>query len=353
MSLYWTDIVRRLDPYVPGEQPQDQQYIKLNTNESPYPPSPHVTEAIQDYAIDSLRLYPDPESVELRETLAQHHDLKLDQVFVGNGSDEVLAHSFQAFFKQSKPLLYPDISYSFYPVYCGLYDIEFERIPLDADFQINCADYNRPNGGIILPNPNAPTGIALPLDAIRSLLDSSSSVVIIDEAYVDFGTESADSLIDEYDNLLVTQTFSKSRSLAGLRLGYALGNKDLIEALNRVKNSFNSYPIDRLTGAAAIASVKDGNYFGQCNEKVIASRESLSLALVALGFRVYPSSSNFVFVEHRSKPAVDIYNELKRAGILVRYFKAARIDNCLRITIGNDQECQQLLAALKPLLGEN
>ena len=235
MSQYWSDIVRRLDPYVPGEQPQDQQYIKLNTNESPYPPSPQVAHAIKDYAIDSLRLYPDPESVELRQTLAQHHGLQVDQVFVGNGSDEVLAHCFQAFFKQSKPLLYPDISYSFYPVYCGLYDIEFEKISLDADFQINCADYLRPNGGIILPNPNAPTGIALPLEAIRSLLEFSSSVVIIDEAYVDFGAESADSLVDEYDNLLVTQTFSKSRSLAGLRLGYALGNKDLIEALNRVK----------------------------------------------------------------------------------------------------------------------
>jgi len=350
MSQYWTDIVRRLQPYVPGEQPQDQQYIKLNTNESPYPPSPQVARAIQNYRIDSLRLYPDPESIELRKALAQHHGLEINQVFVGNGSDEVLAHSFQAFFKQSQPLLYPDISYSFYPVYCGLYNIEFEKIPLDRDFQIKCADYTRPNGGIILPNPNAPTGIALPLDAIRNLLVNSDSVVIIDEAYVDFGTESADSLVNEFDNLLVIQTFSKSRSLAGLRLGYALGHQNLIEGLNRVKNSFNSYPIDRLAEVAATASVEDQSYFAQCNEKIIASRESLSQSLEALGFRVYPSSSNFVFVEHGSKLAVEIYNELKLAGILVRYFKSARIDNCLRITVGNEEECTKLLAALNSIL---
>jgi len=351
MSQYWTDLVHRLDPYVPGEQPQDQQYIKLNTNESPYPPSPNVSEVLRAYSIEDLRLYPDPESVVLRKTLAQHHGLVASQVFVGNGSDEVLAHGFMAFFKRQKPLLYPDISYSFYPVYCQLYDIEFEKIPLDDNFQINCADYNRTNGGIILPNPNAPTGIALPLNAIRSLLEQSDSVVIIDEAYVDFGAESADSLIDEYDNLLVTRTFSKSRSLAGLRLGYALGHADLIEALNRVKNSFNSYPIDRLASAAAVASVKDEDYFQQCNEKIIASRTTLSQSLAALNFRVYPSSSNFVFAEHATKPAVEIYEALKQAGILVRYFKSARIDNCLRITVGSTEECQQLVEQLKRILG--
>lgn len=350
MNPYWSDTVRRLDPYVPGEQPQDQQYIKLNTNENPYPPSPAVTRAIQDYDVDSLRRYPDPESTELRQALADYHQLTIDQVFIGNGSDEVLAHAFQAFFKQPKPLLFPDISYSFYPVYCSLYDIEYEKIALDDSFQIKCDDYLRSNGGIILPNPNAPTGTALPLDAIRKLVEQSDAVVIIDEAYVDFGAESADALIDQYDNLLVIQTFSKSRSLAGLRLGYGLGDSNLIEALNRVKNSFNSYPIDRLASDAAIASVVDNEYFEQCNRQVIESRENLSSTLNTLGFRVYPSSSNFLFVEHKCMAAADIYSGLKQAGILVRYFKSARIDNCLRISIGTEQECEALVRALRVIL---
>jgi len=352
MSQYWTDIVRGLDPYVPGEQPQDQQYIKLNTNESPYPPSPQVARALAEYDLVSLRLYPDPESVLLREALAEHHQLTIDQIFVGNGSDEVLAHCFQAFFKQSRPLLFPDISYSFYPVYCGLYAIEFNKIPLNDNFQINPSDYARPNGGIILPNPNAPTGIALPPGSIVELLENSGAVVIVDEAYVDFGAESASSLIDKFDNLLVTQTFSKSRSLAGIRLGYALGNPALIEGLNRVKNSFNSYPIDRLTSIAAIASINDQDYFEDCRQKIIASRESLSTTLAKLGFNVYPSSSNFVFVEHADRDASDLYHQLKQRGILVRYFKSARIDNCLRITIGTEAECQQLIDTLESLLSE-
>ena len=350
MSQYWTDIVRDLDPYVPGEQPQDQQYIKLNTNESPYPPSPRVQKVLAEYDINNLRLYPDPESVQLREALARHHQLEVDQVFVGNGSDEVLAHCFQAFFKQSNPLLFPDISYSFYPVYCRLYAIEFARVALDANFQINPADYNQANGGIILPNPNAPTGIALPLSSIVELLNSTDSVVIVDEAYVDFGTDSAATLIDEYDNLLVTQTFSKSRSLAGIRLGYALGNTTLVEGLNRVKNSFNSYPIDRLTSAVAIATINDQVYFEDCCKKVISSRDNLSKALLALGFKIYPSSSNFVFVEHPDRLASDLYQQLKERGILVRYFSSARIDNCLRITVGTEEECQQLIATLHTLI---
>lgn len=350
MSQYWTDLVRRLNPYVPGEQPKDQQYLKLNTNESPYPPSPEVANALRDFDTDLLRLYPDPESIELRQLLSRQHDVSPDQVFVGNGSDEVLAHSFQAFFKQQKPILFPDISYSFYPVYCALYEIEFNKIPLDNDFQIGIDDYAQPNGGIILPNPNAPTGIALSLRTIITLLENTESVVIIDEAYVDFGTESAASLIEQYDNLLVTQTFSKSRSLAGLRLGYALGNVELIEALNRVKNSFNSYPIDRLASIMAIASVKDQAYFEQCNQKIINSRKKLSDSLATLGFNVYPSSSNFVFVEHQSMAAATLYGELKQAGILVRYFSSPRIDNCLRITIGTEQECQQLLTAIELIL---
>lgn len=350
MNQYWSATVSRLDPYVPGEQPQDQQYIKLNTNESPYPPSPSVARAIQEYNIDSLRLYPDPESKALKQALAGHHGLSAEQVFVGNGSDEVLAHAFQAFFKQSRPLLFADISYSFYPVYCALYDIEFEKIALDSDFCIDINAFKRDNGGIILPNPNAPTGIALTLAEIETILKNTDAVVIIDEAYVDFGTESADSLVDSYDNLLVVQTFSKSRSLAGLRLGYALGNTNLIEALNRIKNSFNSYPIDRIAGIAAIASIEDQDYFQQCNRRVIENRENLSAKLTSLGFRVYPSSSNFVFVEHDKMAAADLYDSLKQAGILVRYFKSPRIDNCMRITIGTDAECDALVSALNSIL---
>lgn len=350
MNQYWSATVSRLDPYVPGEQPQDQQYIKLNTNESPYPPSPSVARAIQEYNIDSLRLYPDPESKALKQALAGHHGLSAEQVFVGNGSDEVLAHAFQAFFKQSRPLLFADISYSFYPVYCALYDIEFEKIALDSDFCIDINAFKRDNGGIILPNPNAPTGIALTLAEIETILKNTDAVVIIDEAYVDFGTESADSLVDSYDNLLVVQTFSKSRSLAGLRLGYALGNTNLIEALNRIKNSFNSYPIDRIAGIAAIASIEDQDYFQQCNRRVIENRENLSAKLTSLGFRVYPSSSNFVFVEHDKMAAADLYDSLKQAGILVRYFKSPRIDNCIRITIGTDAECDALVSALNSIL---
>ncbi len=352
MNQYWSATVGRLEPYVPGEQPQDQQYIKLNTNESPYPPSPAVANAIQEYDASTLRLYPDPESTALKQALAQHHGLSAGQVFVGNGSDEVLAHAFQAFFKQSKPVLFADISYSFYPVYCALYEIEYRKVPLDSNFHIDINTFKQDSGGIILPNPNAPTGIALPLEEIESILQNANAVVIIDEAYVDFGAESAARLVDSYDNLLVVQTFSKSRSLAGLRLGYALGNASLIEALNRIKNSFNSYPIDRIASVAAIASIKDQAYFEQCNREVIKNRENLSAQLTTLGFRVYPSSSNFVFVEHSKKPAAQIYQALKQAGILVRYFKSPRIDNCLRITIGTDAECDALVNALKSILAD-
>ena len=352
MNPYWSKNIHRLDPYVPGEQPQDQAYIKLNTNENPYPPAPAVTRTIQNYDIDALRRYPDAESTALRQVLANYHNLSNNQVFVGNGSDEVLAHAFQAFFKRPQPLLFPDISYSFYPVYCALYDIDFEQIPLHDDLSIDINDYNRPNGGIILPNPNAPTGIALSQQAIQTLVEQADGVVIIDEAYVDFGTESADSFINACDNLLVVRTFSKSRSLAGLRLGYALGNNHLIEALRRIKNSFNSYPVDQLTSAAAIASIKDQAYFEHCSRQIISHRENLSKALKTLGFQVYPSSSNFVFVEHAEKAAVDIYQALKQAGILVRYFNAARINNCLRISVGTKQECQVLITTLDEILAK-
>ncbi len=351
MNRYWSKQIEALDPYIPGEQPQDQQYIKLNTNENPYPPTPALTNVLRNFEAAQLCRYPDPESTELIASLAANQGLDASQVFVGNGSDEVLAHAFQAFFRQDYPILFPDISYSFYPVYCKLYQIEYHQPALDSQFRINIRDYAVANGGIIIPNPNAPTGIALETGALRELLaDNPESVVIIDEAYVDFGAESASQLIAEFPNLLVVQTFSKSRSLAGLRLGFALGQENLIEALQRVKNSFNSYPVDSLTSACALASLADEDYFQQCCQQVIASRERLSAELQQLGFEVFPSSSNFVFVRHASADAATLYHELKSAGILVRYFKKARIDNCLRISIGSDPECDALIAALHKIL---
>ena len=350
MSKYWTDLVHQLDPYVPGEQPQDQQFIKLNTNENPYPPSAEVAKTIQAYAHDSLRLYPDPESIHLRQTLATYHNIDIEQIFVGNGSDEVLAHSFQAFFKQAEAILFPDISYSFYTVYCALYQIDYQTVALDDTFCVNPADYKRSNGGIIIANPNAPTGIAMDLDSVREMLNHNDSVVIIDEAYVDFGAESAIELIGQYPNLLIIRTFSKSRSLAGLRLGYALGQHELIEGLDRVKNSFNSYPIGSLDSAIAIASLNDEKYFQQCRERILDTRSWLSDSLVKLGFEVLPSSSNFLFARHQSRSASDLYIGLKDNAILVRHFKSARIENFLRISIGTDDECAALIDALKQLL---
>jgi histidinol-phosphate aminotransferase len=351
MNRYWSKQIEGLDPYTPGEQPRDQQYIKLNTNENPYPPSPAVANILRNFEVAQLRRYPDPESTDLIAALAAYQGLNASQVFVGNGSDEVLAHAFQAFFRQDYPILFPDISYSFYPVYCKLYQIEYQQPVLDPQFCINIQDYASANGGIIIPNPNAPTGIALEKGALRELLaDNPESVVIIDEAYVDFGAESACPLIAEFPNLLVVQTFSKSRSLAGLRLGLALGQENLIEALQRVKNSFNSYPVDSLTSACALAALADEDYFQQCRQRVIASRERLSAELQQLGFEVFPSSSNFVFVRHASAAAATLYHDLKSAGILVRYFKMARIDNCLRISIGTDTECDALIGALQDIL---
>ena len=350
MSQYWTDIVNQLEPYVPGEQPRDQQYVKLNTNENPYPPSPRVIEAIDGYDKNRLKLYPDPESTALREALAQRFEVQSDNVFIGNGSDEVLAHSFQAFFKQQRPLLFPDISYSFYPVYCGLYQIDYQTIPLKDDFTIDIEDYRIDNGGIIFPNPNAPTSLLLPLEQIESLCQNNSSVVIVDEAYVDFGGESAIPLTKQHTNLLVTHSFSKARSLAGLRLGYAIGHHDLIEALNRIKNSFNSYPIDSIAQTAALASLADEDYFRHSSDKIIATREAMTRQLADLGFEVLPSGANFVFAQHESQPAEQLYLQLKAKGVLVRYFNKPRIDNYLRITVGADAEVAILISKLKEML---
>ena len=354
MSQFWSDIVHDLTPYVPGEQPKLKDLIKLNTNENPYGPSPKVLEALKAEVGDSLRLYPDPNSDRLKNTIADYHGLTANQVFVGNGSDEVLAHIFQGLFKQLRPLIFPDITYSFYPVYCGLYGIEYEAIPLDRHFEINIHDYDRPNGGIIFPNPNAPTGIPLELTRVESLLQKNRhSVVVVDEAYVDFGTESAVKLINVYPNLLVTQSLSKARSLAGLRVGFALGHPDLIEALTRVKDSFNSYPIDRLAEAGAIAAIEDVDYFDKTCQKVVATRESLIKRLDGMGFVVLPSGGNFIFAKHTAVDGAQLSERLREQNIIVRHFKKPeRITPYIRITVGTELQTEQLINALTLILSQ-
>jgi histidinol-phosphate aminotransferase len=352
MSKFWSEVVHGLTPYVPGEQPKLNNLVKLNTNENPYGPSPKVIVALQLEVAETLRLYPDPNSDKLKAAIAENFGLQANQVFIGNGSDEVLAHVFQALLNHSRPLLFPDITYSFYPVYCGLYGIESEIIPLNNQFEIDVSDYDRPNGGIIFPNPNAPTGVPLALVEIEKLLKfNTESVVVIDEAYVDFGTESAVKLINAYPNLLVTQTLSKARSLAGLRVGYALGHKDLIEALVRVKDSFNSYPIDRFAEAGATAAMQDKAYFEQTCEKVIATRAALVQGLQALDFEVLPSGANFVFAKHKTHDGAALTEKLRDKNIIIRHFKKpARIAPYLRITIGTDTQSKQLLDALTTIL---
>ncbi len=356
MSRYWSPVVHGLTPYVPGEQPKLEHLVKLNTNEHPYGPSPRALEAIQAAAGDSLRLYPDPNAEALKAALAAYCHLRADQVFVGNGSDEVLAHTFMALLNQEQPLWFPDITYSFYPVYCGLYGIRSRTVPLTEDFSIHADDYlphgdQRP-GGIIFPNPNAPTGRLLPLADIERVVASNPDVVVVvDEAYVDFGGESAITLVDRHPNLLVVQTFSKSRSLAGLRVGFAVGHADLIEALERVKNSFNSYPIDRLAIAGAVASVQDEGHFQQSCRKVMATREVLVTRMTGLGFEVLPSGANFIFARHPAHDAAGLSAALRQRAIIVRHFRQPRIDQFLRITVGTDQQCGILIGALTEILG--
>ncbi|CAG4894452.1 histidinol-phosphate transaminase [Paraburkholderia saeva] len=355
MSRFWSDIVHRLKPYVPGEQPLHTNPVKLNTNENPYPPSPRVLDAIRHElgeTADTLRRYPDPTALRLRETVAKYHSIRIEQVFVGNGSDEVLAHVFQALLKHTQPILFPDITYSFYPTYARLYDVQYRTIALDDAFAICLDDYAAPNGGVLFPNPNAPTGRALPLAEIERLLErNTESVVVVDEAYVDFGAQSAIGLIDRYPNLLVVHTASKARSLAGMRVGFAFGDAALIDALNRVKDSFNSYPLDRLAQAAAIAAYEDDAWFRDSCRKVIASRERLSAGLTALGFEVVPSAANFVFARHEGYEAAALAIRLREKAIFVRHFNAPRIDQHLRISIGTDAECDALLDALREDIG--
>jgi len=351
MSRFWSKIVNQLTPYVPGEQPKKNNLVKLNTNENPYGPSPEVISTISLLNNDSLRLYPDPNSDELKNTIANYFNLTSKQIFVGNGSDEILAHTFQALLKQENAILFPDITYSFYPVYCNLYDIAYKTIPLDDSFNIELSKFQIPNGGIIFPNPNAPTGNCLNSNLIEQLLEfNRDSVVVIDEAYIDFGGKSVTSLIDKYENLLVIQTLSKSRSLAGLRVGYAMGNEDLIEALERVKNSFNSYPLDRIAIGAAVASFNDQQYFDNICNKIITSRTRLSNQLLKLGFEVLPSKANFLFVRHSQHDATQLSQELRNRSIIVRHFSANRINQYLRITVGTNMECGKLVDALENIL---
>jgi histidinol-phosphate aminotransferase len=352
MSRFWSELTHRLSPYTPGEQPRMPNLVKLNTNEHPLGPSPRALEAIRAEAADSLRLYPDPQATALRETMAAYHRVTPDQVFVGNGSDEVLAHAFAALLKQDGPLLFPDITYSFYPVYCGLFDIAYETVPLDEKMRVQIADYRRGCGAIILANPNAPTGVALSRAQIAELLDAHADIpVVIDEAYVDFGGESAVPLIKSHPNLLVVHTLSKSRALAGLRVGYALGDAALIEGLNRVKDSFNSYPLGRPAQAGAIAAIKDEDYFQQGRSFVIAGRERLVAGLMRLGFEVLPSAANFVFARHPGHEGKSLAAELRARAIIVRHFNAPRISDYLRITVGTNEQVETLLAALGEILG--
>lgn len=347
MSKFWSPFVNDLVPYVPGEQPKLTKLVKLNTNENPYGPSPKAIDAMRAAISDELRLYPDPNSDLLKQAVARYYGVDPSRVFLGNGSDEVLAHAYNAFFRQDKPLLFPDISYSFYPVYCGLYGVDYQALPLDEQFQIRVEDYARPNGGIIFPNPNAPTGCLLALDAVEQILKNSpDSVVIVDEAYIDFGGETAISLVDRYPNLLVTQTLSKSRSLAGLRVGLAVGHPDLIEALERVKNSFNSYPLDRMAIVGAAAAFDDREYFESTCQRVIASREALVEQLEGKGFEVLPSAANFIFARHPQHDAAGLAAKVREQGVIVRHFKQARIAQFLRITIGTPEQNQALVDAL-------
>jgi histidinol-phosphate aminotransferase len=354
MSRFWSRLTHDLQPYVPGEQPRIADLVKLNTNESPFGPSPRALQAIRDEATDTLRLYPDPQAIALRTALADYHKVRPEQVFVGNGSDEVLAHAFVALLKHDAPLLFPDITYSFYPVYCRLFGIGYETVPLDQAMRIRLADYRRPAGAVIIPNPNAPTAIALSRAEIAKLLEQHADVaVVIDEAYVDFGAETAIPLVASHPNLLVVQTMSKSRALAGLRIGYAIGDADLIEALTRVKDSFNSYPLGRPAQAGAIASLEDEAWFQQSRLRVIEGRERLRRGLVRLGFEVLPSSANFVFARHPAHQGGRLAAALRQRAVIVRHFSAARIADHLRITVGTDEQIDRLLSALSEITGSN
>lgn len=347
----WRDGVRRVEPYVPGEQPHEPKMIKLNTNENPYPPAPGVAEALRNTDADSLRLYPDPEAKVLVQALAEYYGVRPSQVFVGVGSDDVLAMAFLTFFNSDLPILFPDITYSFYDVWAELFRIPYRQIPLDEDFRIVPEDYFADNGGIVFPNPNAPTGEELPQEAIEQILEHNrNSVVIVDEAYVDFGARSALPLIETYENLLVVQTFSKSRGLAGMRIGFCIGSEELIRCLNDVKYSFNSYTMDQTALALGAASLRDREYFEKTTARIAETREWAKEELRKLGFRVGDSKANFLFASHGRVPAEQIFRALREQHIYVRYFNKPRIDNYLRITVGTREEMQALTDFLRQWL---
>ena len=357
MNKFWNDKIKEIEPYVPGEQPKDKKYIKLNTNENPYSPSKKVIEKIKSMNLEDLKLYPDPDVSKLREVIADYFSKKIsekfakEQIFVGNGSDEVLALIFMTFFNKGDKVYYPDITYSFYPVYADLFDLKEVRIPLNENFEIEIDKYFGLDGHIIITNPNAPTSIALKLDEIEEIIKNNpTQLIVIDEAYVDFGAESSVKLVNKYDNVLVVQTFSKSRSFAGMRLGYAIGSENIIEGLNRLKFSFNSYTVDRISIEAGIESFKDDEYFVKTNAKIIETREKTEKKLKELGFKVLNSSANFIFISHNKVFAGDLYKNLKDNGVLVRYFAKDRIDNYLRVTIGTDEDMEIFIEKLNKLL---
>ena len=351
MKEFWSRRARALTPYTPGEQPRQRRLIKLNTNENPYPPSPRALEAIRAAAGEGLRLYPDPEAVELRETLAAVYGLKPEQVFVGNGSDEVLAFCFQAFFDPERPILFPDVTYSFYPVFAALFGLPYRQVPLDENFALPLEQFMGGNGGVVIANPNAPTGRDISLGDVRALAAGNpEAVVLVDEAYVDFGAQSAVPLVGEYPNLVVVQTMSKSRSLAGLRVGYALGDEDLIAALNCVKNSFNSYTLDRLALAGAAGALRDPKYLRTVTMKIASTRDRTADRLRRMGFQVTDSAANFLFATHPEASAKALLDGLREKGILVRWWDDPRIRDYLRITVGTDEEMDALCQALSELL---
>lgn len=351
MSKFWSSMTKRTEPYVPGEQLNEPNLLKLNTNENPYPPSPKVIEAITEELGQGLRLYPSPTVDGLRAEIASFYKLSADHVFIGNGSDEVLAFAFMAFFEPGQKILYPAITYSFYPVYAKLFDISYEEVPLNDDFTFNVEAFFNSDGGVIFPNPNAPTSIYLPLDHVKAIIKNNpNKVVIVDEAYIDFAEESAASLVSEYDNLLVIQTTSKSRSLAGLRVGFALGSPQLIDALIRIKDSFNSYTIDRLATVGATAAFKDEAYFEEKTAAIIKTRTVVTDQLKQLGFEVLPSQANFVFARHPEQNAEALYQQLKQENVLVRHFNKAPIDQYLRITIGTDSDMEHFIRTLTKIL---
>lgn len=348
----WQDKLRQIDPYVPGEQSTAPDLVKLNANENPYPPSPKVQEVLRTFDTARLRFYPNANATKLRNALSAHYQVKPSQVFMGNGSDDVLALAFQTFFCSEQPILFPDITYSFYPVWCSLFRTPYETIPLDAQFRVNPRDYDKPNGGVILPNPNAPTGIAEGQAFLEDILQHNQDcVVIIDEAYVDFGAWSAVPLLEKYENLLIVQTFSKSRSLAGMRIGIALGSETLIAALEAVKNSYNSYTMDALAIEMGTAAIEDDAYFRKTCQKVQNTRENTIKTLQNFGFMVYPSQANFVLaIPPAQITAKALFEQLRTRNIFIRYFNTPRIDNCLRITIGTDEEMQKLFTGIQEIL---